>query len=136
MRTRTFSELRKLETLKERFDYLKLVGVVGRSTFGFDRYLNQMFYTSPEWKRVRRDVIVRDNGCDLGVEGYHIWDRIIIHHMNPVEIEDLINHNMAILDPEFLICTSPITHQAIHFGDESLLPKPPVERKPGDTRLW
>lgn len=136
LRIRNFSKLRKLKSFKERYDYLKLGGEVGIATFGADRYLNQAFYRSKEWKRVRDQVIVRDNGCDLGVEGYQIYDRIYIHHMNPMTVDDVLDRNEDILNPEFLICVSFDTHNAIHFGDASLLPKLPIERKPGDTTLW
>ena len=132
---RRYSELRQLATFKERFDYLKLSGVVGESTFGFDRYLNQYLYRSPEWKKVRNEVIVRDDGCDMGLEDYPA-NRIIVHHMNPLSIEDVENRDKRIFDPEFLICVSLSTHNAIHFGDETLLPKVPVERKPGDMCPW
>lgn len=132
---RRYSELRQLATFKERFDYLKLSGVVGESTFGFDRYLNQYLYRSPEWKKVRNEVIVRDDGCDMGLEDYPA-NRIIVHHMNPLSIEDVENRDKRIFDPEFLICVSLSTHNAIHFGDETLLPKLPVERKPGDMCPW
>lgn len=132
---RRYSELRQLATFKERFDYLKLSGVVGESTFGFDRYLNQYLYRSPEWKKVRNEVIVRDDGCDMGLEDYPA-NRIIVHHMNPLSIEDVENRDKQIFDPEFLICVSISTHNAIHFGDETLLPKLPVERKPGDMCPW
>ena len=136
MRIRTFSELKKLKSFEERYKYLKLGGEVGIATFGADRHLNQAFYRSKEWKRVRDQVIVRDNGCDLGVEGYQIYDRIYIHHMNPMTVDDVLDRNDDILNPEFLICVSFDTHNAIHFGDASLLPKLPIERKPGDTMLW
>ena len=137
MRTiRRYSELSKFYTLAERYEYLKLAGAVGEQTFGFDRYLNQRFYKSLEWKAIRRDVIVRDNGCDLGIKGYEIHDRIIVHHMNPVSMTSLIHKDDDILNPEFLICVSHNTHQAIHYGDSFLLPQPPIVRKPGDTRLW
>jgi hypothetical protein len=136
MRIRTYSELRRIDTFEERFRYLSLSGVVGESTFGFDRYINQAFYRSTEWRRTRDQVIVRDLGCDLGVEGYEIHDRIYIHHMNPMTVDQIAHGDDAILDLEFLICTTHSTHNAIHYGDESLLPKPPVERRPGDTRLW
>lgn len=136
MKIRTYSELRRLETLEDRFDYLKLQGEVGRTTFGFDRYLNQQFYASQEWKQVRHHVIVRDEGCDLGVDGYEIHDRIYIHHMNPMTVSDLVEFNREILDPEFLIAVTHTTHNAIHYGDVNLLRRLPVERKPGDTKLW
>ena len=132
---RRYSELCRLRTFEERFDYLKLQGVVGESTFGFDRYLNQLLYRSSEWKKVRNAVIVRDDGCDMGLADYPA-NRIIVHHMNPLSVEDLENRSELIFDPEFLICVSFNTHNAIHFGDETLLPKLPVERKPGDTRPW
>jgi len=133
---RRYSELRRLETLKERFDYLKLRGVVGQATFGFDRYMNQGFYHSREWKNVRNAVIVRDNGCDLGVDGYEVHNRLYIHHMNPMTVDDIVQGNVDILDPEFLIAVTHQTHNAIHYGDERLLPRPLVERRPGDTKLW
>lgn len=136
LKIRTFSELKRLKTFKDRFYYLQLKGAVGQSTFGADRYLNQALYRSKEWKKVRDEVIIRDNGCDLGIEGYEIFDRIYIHHMNPITLEQIEDRDMSILDPEFLICVSFDTHNAIHFGDESLLPKLPIERKPGDTTLW
>lgn len=133
---RTFSELKRLKTFEERFEYLKLSGSVGESTFGFDRYLNQALYRSKEWKDLRNEIIVRDNGCDLGIEGREINDRIIIHHMNPLTADDVINRSDFVYDPNYLICVSIITHDAIHYGDISLLPKLPIERKPGDTTLW
>lgn len=109
---------------------------MGDSTFGFDRWINQQFYTSREWKQIRHHVIVRDSGCDLGVEGYDIPSRAIIHHMNPMRVENITHGDSSILDPEFLITTTHQTHNAIHYGDESLLPRLVVERAPGDTRLW
>lgn len=133
---RKYSELIKLKTFEERFEYLKLSGEVGVATFGFDRYLNQALYRSPEWRRVRREIIVRDNGCDLGVEGYNIFGKIVIHHMNPINVEDILNRKSYIMDPEYLICVSLNTHNAIHYSDDSILPSLPVERKPGDTILW
>lgn len=133
---RQYSVLTRFDSLEARFDYLKLGGSVGKETFGWDRYFNQRFYHSLEWKRIRNAVIVRDNGCDLGVPGYEINDKVLIHHMNPIWIEDLKEHNQNILDPEFLISVSQRTHQAIHYGDRSLLPQVPIERKPGDTKLW
>lgn len=135
-RIRTYSELRRLETFEERFDYLKLGGEVGYSTFGFDRWLNQNFYRSIMWRRVRNSVIVRDNGCDLGIEGFDIHRGLIVHHMNPMSPDDIKHGELWILDPNYLISTSHQTHNAIHFGDESLLPRGPVERRAGDTRLW
>lgn len=136
LKIRRYSELKRLKTFKERYDYLKLIGEVGVSTFGADRYLNQALYSSTKWKKVRDIVIVRDNGCDLGMDGYQIGDRIYVHHMNPITADDILDRDDSIFDPEFLICVSFNTHNAIHFGDETILPKLPVERKPGDTRLW
>jgi len=133
---RKYSDLRRLETLEERFNYLALHGAVGRSTFGFDRYLNQRFYTSSEWRRVRNHIIVRDQGCDLGVDGHEIHDRVYIHHLNPMTVDDIVNGDPRTLDPEFLITVTHLTHNAIHYGNFDLLPKPFVERKPGDTKLW
>lgn len=125
-----------MATFEERFDYLVLRGEVGQATFGFDRWANQQFYRSRQWKRVRDEVIVRDNGCDLGVLGYDIHANLIVHHMNPITPEDLGNGEDWVLDPEFLITTTHRTHNAIHYGDDSLLVKPPVERRAGDTKLW
>jgi hypothetical protein len=136
MKVRTYRELVRHETFEERFRYLSLAGTVGDTTFGFDRYLNQAFYRSTEWKRVRDQVIVRDMGCDLAVEGFEIHERIYIHHMNPMTVDQVVHGDSAILDPEFLIATTHDTHNAIHYGDESLLRKPLVERQPGDTQLW
>ena len=133
---RRYSELESLKTLEDRYSYLKLNGSVGKTTFGWDRYFNQRFYHSAEWKRVRNIVILRDNGCDLGILGFEIHDKVLIHHMNPIWLEDLNQKNPDILDPEFLICVSPMTHQAIHYGDKSLLPQVPIIRHPGDTKLW
>jgi hypothetical protein len=135
-RIRSYSELRRLETFEERYEYLSLKGVVGQSTFGFDRWLNQHFYKSEQWKRARNYVIVRDNGCDLGVLGYEIFVDLLVHHMNPLSAKDIEDGESWILDPEFLITTSHRTHNAIHYGDESLLPRGPVVRQPGDTKLW
>ena len=136
MSIRTYSELIKLPTFEERFRYLSLEGVVGASTFGFDRYLNQVFYRSQRWKRIRDHVILRDNGCDLAMEGYEIHDRILVHHMNPITIEDIERESEYLIDPEFLISTVHNTHNAIHYGDENLLPILPVERRPNDTCPW
>lgn len=133
---RRYSELESLKTLEERYVYLRLSGSVGKTTFGWDRYFNQRFYHSTEWKSIRDKVIIRDCGCDLGIPGFEINDKILIHHMNPIWIEDLNRKNPDILNPEFLICTSPMTHQAIHYGDKSLLPQVPIIRHPGDTKLW
>ena len=136
MAIRTFSELRLLETFDERFDYLKLQGSVGHPTFGFDRYINQRFYTSRQWRSVRNDVIARDLGLDLGCVGHEIHRELLIHHMNPITPNDIVDDLESILDPEFLITTSHNTHNAIHYGDVSLIPTRFVERRPGDTRLW
>lgn len=133
---RRYSELRRLETFEERFKYLSLHGEVGRSTFGFDRYINQQFYRSREWRQLRHRVIARDLGCDLGVDGYEIHGALLIHHMNPMELTDVKHGNPDMLDPQFLITTTLRTHNAIHFGDERQLPKPYVPRRPGDTKLW
>lgn len=133
---RTYSELIQLKTFEERFEYLKLDGIVGRETFGFDRYLNQMFYTSIEWKKFRRDIILRDNGCDLAIPGLDIVGKIFIHHLNPITKEDILNQTEYLMNPEFVICSSKLTHDAIHYGDSDLLPKGPVERKRNDTCLW
>ena len=133
---RTFSELVHIPTFEERFDYLQLRGQVGSSTFGFDRWMNQQFYRSRDWKLVRQHVIARDLGCDLAMEGYEIHDRIYIHHMNPMEADDLVHGNQDVLNPEFLISTTHRTHNAIHYGDRDLLPKQLTPRRPGDTKLW
>lgn len=133
---RTYSELILLPTYEERFRYLRLDGEVGKDTFGFDRYLNQIFYKSSEWKSIRDWVIIRDNGCDLGVDGREIYGRILIHHMNPITKEDVLNRTDLLLNPEYLICTSKLTHDAIHYGDEDLLIKDPVIRRPNDTCPW
>lgn len=134
---RSYSELIKLPTFEERFDYLRLDGEIGEETFGFDRYMNQSFYRCGEWKRVRDKVIVRDNGCDLGIPDRQLYDNIIIHHMNPVTREDLINKSHLLMDPEYLICVSKNTHNAIHYGDASLLVSTQmIERRPNDTCPW
>ena len=134
---RTYSELLKLKTFKERYEYLKLDNTVGEETFGFDRYINQMFYKSDEWKRVRNYVITRDNGCDLGIPNRKIIDSVIlVHHMNPITKEDIINKNEILLDPEYLITTIKPTHNAIHYGDESLLNEDLVIRSKNDTCPW
>lgn len=131
-----YEELIKRDTLLGRYRYAVLGGSVGVATFGADRYLNQKFYASLEWKRVRDEVILRDEGCDLGIPGYEVHDRLLVHHMNPITIRDLTEFNEDILNPEYLICVSAATHNAIHFGDENQLPRGLVERRPGDTTLW
>ena len=136
MSIKCYSELMTLPTFIERYRYLKLGGSVGKETFGYDRYLNQALYRSPEWKRFRRDIIIRDNGCDLGCEGYDIVGKILIHHIEPITIEDVIKRNPRIFDPENTISTQLMTHNAIHYGDESLLITEPVVRKPNDTCPW
>lgn len=136
MSVKRYSELITLPTFEERFRYLKLDGKVGEDTFGFDRYLNQVFYRSQKWKSIRDYVIVRDNGCDLAVEGYEIHGRILIHHMNPISLKDLETESDFLLDPEYLITTVHNTHNAIHYGDESLLFTLPVERTKNDTCPW
>lgn len=133
---RTYRELSKLKTFDERFKYLQLYGQIGKETFGYNRYLNQQFYLSKEWKEVRRLVIVRDNGCDLGISDRIITGRIYIHHMNPITIDDLIHGSDLMLNPEYLISASTMTHEAIHYGDERLLISDYVERSPYDTCPW
>ena len=133
---RTYEELSRLKTFEERFEYLKLNGEVGKDTFGFDRIFNQIFYKSKEWRSVRNQVIIRDNGCDLGSEGHDIYGKIIIHHMNPISIKDIETNSEFLLNPDYLICTSHQTHNAIHYGDESLLFQAPVERYMNDTCPW
>lgn len=136
MRIRSYSELEHLDTLEERFRYLALRGDVGQSTFGFDRYINQQFYHAREWRQIRHYVIDRDNSCDLGIDGYEIHFKPIIHHMNPMSVDEIEHGDYSILDPEFLITTTLQTHNAIHYGDERQLPRPYVPRRPGDTKLW
>ena len=133
---KTYSELTKLPTFKERFEYLKLNGAVGQITFGGKRWLNQHFYRSAKWKRIRDEVIIRDNGCDLGDEDYPIYGKILIHHMNPLLMDDISNESGFLLDPEFLITTTHDTHNAIHYGDDSLLMQNPIARLPNDTCPW
>lgn len=131
-----YSELIELSTYKERFEYLKLQGIVGEDTFGYDRYLNQIFYKSPEWRRFRNDIILRDNGCDLGCEGYEINGIFIIHHINPITKKDILDRSSKLLDPDNVITTVDLTHKAIHYGDFQLLMTEPIERTRGDTCLW
>lgn len=133
---RTYSELISLQTFGERFDYLNLNGFVGSDTFGFDRYLNQQFYRSKEWKTIRRDIILRDNGCDLGIEDREILDRIYIHHMNPIDPKDIIDFTEYLTNPEFLICCSLSTHNAIHYGSKDNLVQEPIVRTMNDTCPW
>jgi hypothetical protein len=133
---KTYSELIKLPTFEERYRYLRLSGRVGKDTFGFDRYMNQNFYRSREWKRIRDEVIVRDNGCDLGIEDRIIQGKILIHHMNPITDRDILDLTEFLLDPEYLICVTHTTHNAIHYGDEDLLITNPVVRTRNDTCPW
>ena len=136
MRIRSYDELSKLKTFDERFDYLELKGAVGHDTFGFDRYLNQIFYKSPEWLDVRNQVIVRDNGCDLGVNGYEIRGSIMIHHMNPISEDDIKNRTDILLNPNYLISTTLLTHNAIHYGSKESLIREPTVRTKHDTCPW
>lgn len=133
---RTYSELITIPTFKERYEYLRLKGFVGEETFGYDRYLNQSFYRSKEWMDIRDYVIVRDNGCDLGMPGHEIQGRILIHHMNPITKEDILRRSEFLLDPEYLISTIKLTHDAIHYGDENLLMDEPIVRTKNDTCPW
>lgn len=133
---KTYTELSRLPTYEERYEYLRLGGQVGKDTFGFDRYLNQVFYRSQRWKKIRDEVIIRDGGCDLGVPGYEIHGRIIIHHMNPITLDDIENESDILLNPEYLICTVHNTHNAIHYGDKRLLVTAPIVRSRNDTCPW
>lgn len=136
MSIRTYSELITLPTFEERYQYLRLDGRVGKETFGFDRWLNQRFYKDPEWRSIRDDVIIRDNGCDLGIEGRDIRSLIIVHHMNPITQEDILERRSILLDPENLICVTDRTHKAIHYGNKELLDKGPIIRTKNDTCPW
>lgn len=136
MKIRTYSELIRLSTFEERYQYLRLSGLVGTETFGFDRFINQNFYRSREWKAVRDFVIVRDNGCDLAMKGYDIRGKILIHHMNPVTIKDIQENSAFLMEPEYLISTTLSTHNAVHYGDESLLIQEPIKRSKNDTCPW
>lgn len=134
---KTYSELIRLESFEERFRYLMLGGAVGESTFGFERYINQKFYNTREWRSLRRDIIIRDNGCDLGVDGFDIPNKIIIHHMNPIMANDIVDRSDFLMNPEYLICVSLRTHNAIHYGDDSiLLENDIIIRRPNDTCPW
>lgn len=133
---RTYSELITFPTFRERFEYLMLNGAVGEETFGYERYLNQVLYHSDEWKRVRRQVIIRDNGCDLGVDGYEISGKVLVHHMNPITVEDIRKRNPLVLDPENLITISHNTHEAVTYGSPDILIAEPVMRTPNDTCPW
>ena len=136
MNIRTYSELITIPTFEERYEYLRLQGIVGEETFGFDRWLNQVFYRSKEWRSIRDKVIVRDCGCDLAIEDREIQGRILVHHMNPVLMKDIVNRTDILLNPEYLICTSKNTHDAIHYGDSELLITTPIERSKNDTCPW
>lgn len=136
MRIRTYSELMRFSSFEDRYQYLRLNGSIGEITFGFDRYVNQKFYRSAEWKRIRNHVILRDNGCDLGVDGYEIHEKILIHHMNPIALNDIQNASDYLLNPDYLISVTLATHNAIHYGDETLLIRAPTERRPNDTCPW
>lgn len=137
MRTRLrYSELMEIPTFEERFEYLNLLGKVGAETFGYDRWQNQRFYRSAEWKRFRDDIIIRDNGCDLAIPDRQIFGRVHIHHLNPVSLDELANGSDSLLDPENVVCVSLLTHNAIHYGDTSILYKDPVVRRPNDTCPW
>jgi hypothetical protein len=133
---KTYTELSRYSSFEDRFEYLRLHGDVGRSTFGFDRYINQQFYRSREWKTSRDVVIVRDEGCDLGVPGHEISGELLVHHINPIVVDDIVHGEEWIFDPEFLITTTHTTHNAIHYSDASLLPRIVVARQSGDTKLW
>lgn len=126
----------KMPTLEERYEYLRLDGEVGAETFGADRYLNQLFYTSDEWRALRDRIIIRDNACDLGVEGYDIAGPIYVHHIRPIKVEDVLQHSMELIDPDNLVCCSKRTHDAIHYGSMDLLPRGPIERVENDTCPW
>lgn len=133
---RSYRELSRLPTFEERYRYLRLQGQVGKDTFGFERYLNQALYSSTEWKRFRREILIRDDGCDLGIPDRPILGKVLIHHINPLTVEDVERRSLMIFDPDNVICVSHMTHQAIHYGDESLLPKDPIIRAPGDHCPW
>jgi hypothetical protein len=135
-RIRTYTELRRIDSFEERFKYLAVHSSIGIPTFGFERWLNQAFYTSVAWRTCRHQVITRDQGRDLGVEGYEVYDKVIVHHMNPVTIKQVEERDPSIFDPEFLISVSHNTHNAVHYGSANLLAKPLVERRPNDTKLW
>lgn len=136
MMNKSYLELIQIPTFQERYEYLKIGGRIGEETFGFDRHLNQTLYRSSEWKRFRRQIIIRDKGCDLGCEGYELYDKILIHHINPITIDDVLNRASCIFDPNNVICTSLNTHNAIHYGDSELLVTEPIERTKNDTCPW
>ena len=136
MSIRTYSELITIPTFEERFKYLQLKGSVGKDTFGYDRYLNQVLYRSPEWKRLRNQIIIRDGGCDLACDGYDIYDKVLIHHLNPITVEDVLARSRKVFDPDNLVCVSHSTHNAIHYGDVDLLVTGPIIRTKNDTCPW
>ena len=136
MSIRTYSELITIPTFEERFKYLQLKGSVGKDTFGYDRYLNQVLYRSPEWKRLRNQIIIRDDGCDLACDGYDIYDKVLIHHLNPITVEDVLTRNRKVFDPDNLVCVTHNTHNAIHYGDADLLITEPITRTKNDTCPW
>ena len=136
MSIRTYSELITIPTFEERFEYLQLKGSVGKDTFGYDRYLNQVLYRSPEWKRLRNQIIIRDGGCDLACDGYDIYSKVLIHHMNPITVEDVLARSRKVFDPDNLVCVSHSTHNAIHYGDADLLVTGPIIRTKNDTCPW
>ena len=136
MSIRTYSELITIPTFEERFEYLRLKGSVGKDTFGYDRYLNQVLYRSPEWKRLRNQIIIRDGGCDLACDGYDIYNKVLIHHLNPITVEDVLARSRKVFDPDNLVCVSHNTHNAIHYGDMDLLVTGPIIRTKNDTCPW
>ena len=136
MSIRTYSELITIPTFEERFEYLQLKGSVGKDTFGYDRHLNQVLYRSPEWKRLRNQIIIRDGGCDLACDGYDIYDKVLIHHLNPITVEDVLARSRKVFDPDNLVCVSHNTHNAIHYGDVDLLVTGPIIRTKNDTCPW
>ena len=136
MSIRTYSELITIPTFEERFEYLQLKGSVGKDTFGYDRYLNQVLYRSPEWKRLRNQIIIRDGGCDLACDGYDIYNKVLIHHLNPINVEDVLTRSRKVFDPDNLVCVSHSTHNAIHYGDVDLLVTGPIIRTKNDTCPW
>ena len=136
MSIRTYSELITIPTFEERFEYLQLKGSVGKDTFGYDRYLNQVLYRSPEWKRLRNRIIIRDDGCDLACDGYDVYGKVLIHHLNPITVEDVLARSRKVFDPDNLVCVSHNTHNAIHYGDVDLLVTGPIIRTKNDTCPW
>ena len=136
MSIRTYSELITIATFEERFEYLQLKGSVGKDTFGYDRYLNQVLYRSPEWKRLRNQIIIRDGGCDLACDGYDVYGKVLIHHLNPITVEDVLSRSRKVFDPDNLVCVSHNTHNAIHYGDMDLLVTGPIIRTKNDTCPW